>query len=147
MIGFQDIFDADAVRSQMAEVIQDLSDAPVTWAADAQGGSYDHYSDQENIPVTEDTERVRLHSAEKQFVRKTARDMVFTPDFGGTSDSINQISVSRHFMADSPGSIGAMEYFSVHNDHLTDGSRAQGAYSKPASDHGQIIAHLHLREG
>jgi hypothetical protein len=38
-----------------------------------------------------------------------------------------------------------MEYFSVLNDHLTDGSHAEAPYNKLASDHGQIMAHMILK--
>jgi hypothetical protein len=108
--------------------------------------SNDRYSKEQNVQITEDIERVRLHSAEKQFVRKSARDMVYTAAFGGTFESIDQIYMSRHFMADAPNSLGEMEYFSVLNDHLTDGSHPEAPYNKLASDHGQIIAHMRLND-
>ena len=38
--------------------------------------------------------------------------------------------------------IGEMEYFSVLNDHMTDGSYREAPYNKLASDHGQIIAQI-----
>jgi len=102
----------------------------------------DRYSDAQSAQITEDINRVRLHSAEKMFVRKSARDMVYTSAFGGNFESIDQIYMSRHFHPDYPGKIGEMEYFSVLNDHLTDGSHAEAPYNKLASDHGQIIAHM-----
>lgn len=102
----------------------------------------DRYTDEENEQITEDIERVRLHSAEKLFVRKSARDMVYTSAFGGVFESIDQIYMSRHFHPDHIGKIGEMEYFSVLNDHLTDGSHPEAPYNKLASDHGQIIAHM-----
>ena len=105
----------------------------------------DRYSDAENVAIREGIEAVRLHSAEKEFVRKSARDMVFTSAFGGTFESIDQIYLSRHFMPDYEGHIGAMAYFSALNDHLTDGSHPEAPYNKLASDHGQIIAHLRAR--
>ena len=104
--------------------------------------SRDHYSDAQNEQITEDINRVRLHSAEKMFVRKSARDMVYTSAFGGTFESIDQIYMSRHFHPDYANKIGEMEYFSVLNDHLTDGSHPEAPYNKLASDHGQIIAHM-----
>ncbi|UWR23244.1 endonuclease/exonuclease/phosphatase family protein [Sulfitobacter sp. S190] len=107
----------------------------------------DRYSEAENIQITEDIEAVRLHSAERQFVQKSLRDMVFTAAFGGVYESIDQIYMSRHFMANSPDSIGEMEYFSVFNDHLTDGSHPEAPYNKLASDHGQIMAHMRLKGG
>ncbi|MEL6886861.1 MAG: endonuclease/exonuclease/phosphatase family protein [Pseudomonadota bacterium] len=118
-----------------------------TWMLrhDAQNPS-DRYSRAEDTQIREAMENVRLHSAEKQFVKKSARDMVYTAAFGGTYESIDQIYMSRHFMADAPDSIGEMEYFSVLNDHLTDGSHPEAPYNKLASDHGQIIAHLRLRD-
>jgi endonuclease/exonuclease/phosphatase family metal-dependent hydrolase len=104
--------------------------------------SRDRYSDAQNEQIAEKTNRVRLHSAEKMFVRKSARDMVYTSAFGGTFESIDQIYMSRHFHPDYADKIGEMEYFSVLNDHLTDGSHPEAPYNKLASDHGQIIAHM-----
>lgn len=106
----------------------------------------DRYSDAEDIQIQEDIEQVRLHSAERQFLRKSARDIVYTAAFGGVYESIDQIYMSRHFMENTKDSIGQMEYFSVLNDHLTDGSHAEAPYNKLASDHGQIIAHMRLKD-
>ena len=106
----------------------------------------DRYSKEENLQITEDVERVRLHSAEKLFVRKSLRDMVYTSAFGGNFESIDQIYMSRHFHPDFEARIGQMEYFSALNDHLTDGSHPEAPYNKLASDHGQIIAHMRLND-
>ncbi len=108
---------------------------------DAQTGR-DRYSKTENLQIREAINRVRLHSAEKLFVRKSSRDMVYTSAFGGNFESIDQIYMSNHFHPDDKDKIGEMEYFSVLNDHLTDGSHAEAPYNKLASDHGQIIAHM-----
>ena len=107
----------------------------------------DRYSEEENRQITEDVERVRLHSAEKLFVRKSLRDMVYTAAFGGVFESIDQIFLSRHFHPDFDGKIGEMTYFSVFNDHLTDGSHPEAPYNKLASDHGQVMAHMDLYAG
>lgn len=104
----------------------------------------DRYSKEEATQITESVEAVRLHSAEKLFVRKSLRDMVYTSAFGGVYESIDQILLSRHFHPDYEERIGEMEYFSVLNDHLTDGSHPEAPYNKLASDHGQIMAHLRL---
>ncbi|MEM7732779.1 MAG: endonuclease/exonuclease/phosphatase family protein [Pseudomonadota bacterium] len=104
----------------------------------------DRYSKDENVQIKENVERVRLHSAERLFVRKSARDMVYTSAFGGNFESIDQIFLSRHFHPDTPGPLGEMQYFSVFNDHLTDGSHPEAPYNKLASDHGQIMAHMEL---
>ncbi|MEX0279841.1 MAG: endonuclease/exonuclease/phosphatase family protein [Arenibacterium sp.] len=104
----------------------------------------DRYSRDENTQITEDIEKVRLHSAEKLFVRKSLRDMVYTAAFGGVFESIDQIFMSRHFLPETKDSIGEMSYFSVLNDHLTDGSHPEAPYNKLASDHGQIMAHFRL---
>lgn len=108
---------------------------------DAQTGR-DRYSDAENLRIRSAIDRVRLHSAEKLFVRKSSRDMVYTSAFGGNFESIDQIYMSHHFHPDNEDKIGEMEYFSALNDHLTDGSHAEAPYNKLASDHGQIIAHM-----
>jgi hypothetical protein len=105
----------------------------------------DRYSAEEATQIREDIESVRLHPAEKLFVRKSLRDMVFTAAFGGVYESIDQIYLSRHFLPETVGNIGEMEYFSVLNDHLTDGSHAEAPYNKLASDHGQIMAHMTLK--
>ena len=110
---------------------------------DAKDGR-DRYTKEENLQITEDVEAVRLHSAEKLFVRKSLRDMVYTSAFGGVFESIDQIFLSRHFLPEADGTIGEMEYFSVLNDHLTDGSHPEAPYNKLASDHGQIMAHMRL---
>jgi endonuclease/exonuclease/phosphatase family metal-dependent hydrolase len=104
----------------------------------------DRYSDEENAQIREDIERVRLHSAEKLFVRKSLRDMVYTSAFGGVFESIDQLFLSRHFHPDYKARIGEMDYFSVFNDHITDGSHPEAPYNKLASDHGQILAHMKL---
>ncbi|WP_299871205.1 endonuclease/exonuclease/phosphatase family protein [uncultured Sulfitobacter sp.] len=106
----------------------------------------DRYSDAENEQISEDIDAVRLHAAEKLFVRKSLRDMVYTAAFGGVYESIDQILLSRHFLSDSPRSRGEMIYFSVLNDHLTDGSHPEAPYNKLASDHGQIMATIEMKE-
>ncbi|QUJ75427.1 endonuclease/exonuclease/phosphatase family protein [Sulfitobacter albidus] len=104
----------------------------------------DRYSAEDAAQITADIEAVRLRSAEKLFVQKSLRDMVFTAAFGGVYESIDQIYLSPHFLP-GPQSIGEMTYFSVLNDHLTDGSHPEAPYNKLASDHGQIMAHLSLK--
>lgn len=106
--------------------------------------SNDRYSKAENQQITEDIDRVRLRCAERMFVRKSLRDMVYTSAFGGVYESIDQIYMSRDFDPDYDNAIGEMEYFSVLNDHLTDGSHPEAPYNKLASDHGQIMAHMRL---
>ena len=102
----------------------------------------DRYSDAQNDVIQEKISKVRLFSAEKLFVRKSLRDMVYTSAFGGVFESIDQILMSRHFHPEFAEKIGDMEYFSVLNDHLTDGSHPEAPYNKLASDHGQIMAHM-----
>lgn len=107
----------------------------------------DRYKDNENDKIQEAVDSMRLHSAEKLFVRKSLRDMIYTSAFGGVFESIDQILMSRHFHPDYAQRIGEMEYFSVLNDHLTDGSHPEAPYNKLASDHGQIIAHMVINDG
>lgn len=102
----------------------------------------DRYSVEEAARITEAVDSTRLHSAEKLFVRKSLRDMVYTASFGGVFESIDQILLSRHFHPEAEAPLAQMEYFSVLNDHLTDGSHPEAPYNKLASDHGQIMAHL-----
>ena len=106
--------------------------------------AHQRYSKAEAAQILESIESVRLHSAEKIFVRKSLRDMVYTSAFGGVYESIDQILMSRHFHPDNAARVGEMEYFSVFNDHLTDGSHPEAPYNKLASDHGQIVAHMRM---
>ncbi len=108
--------------------------------------SGDRYKDHENDQIQADITRFRLHSAEKLFVRKSARDMVYTSAFGGVFESIDQIFMSHHFLPENPDRIGEMSYFSALNDHLTDGSHPEAPYNKLASDHGQIMAHMNVHD-
>ncbi len=117
-----------------------------TWMLRHDAKEYsDRYSEEESKQITEDIEAVRLHSAEKLFVRKSLRDMVYTSAFGGVYESIDQIFMSRHFHPEFADRVGEMSYFSVFNDHLTDGSHPEAPYNKLASDHGQIMAHVRMR--
>ncbi|WP_282157178.1 endonuclease/exonuclease/phosphatase family protein [Shimia thalassica] len=104
----------------------------------------DRYTKEENKAITNAVLAHQLTSAEALFVRKSMRDMVYTAAFGGIYESLDQIYLSRHFHPDNASRIGDMEYFSVFNDHLTDGSHAEAPYNKLASDHGQIMAHMKI---
>ncbi len=104
----------------------------------------ERYSDEENAQIRGRIDALRLYSAERLFVRRSLRDMVYTSAFGGVYQSIDQILMSRHFHPDNPARIAEMDYFSTFNDHITDGSHAEAPYNKLASDHGQIMAHLRM---
>ncbi len=106
----------------------------------------DRYSKEQDLTIRANIEAMRLTSAEKLFVRKSLRDVVYTTAFGGVHESIDQIYLSQHFHPDNPNRLGEMEYFCVLNDHLTDGSHPEAPYNKLASDHGQIMAHMRLRK-
>lgn len=106
----------------------------------------DRYSETENMQISSTIEHLRLHSAEKLFVRRSLRDMVYTSVFGGSFESIDQIYLSHHFHPDNDIALGELVYFTVLNDHLTDGSHEDAPYNKLASDHGQIMAHISLKD-
>ncbi|MBT8153984.1 endonuclease/exonuclease/phosphatase family protein [Epibacterium ulvae] len=105
----------------------------------------DRYTDDENTNISEAIDSMRLRSAEHMFLRKSLRDVVYTTAFGGVHESIDQIYMSRHFDPTWNGASGEMQYYTVLNDHLTDGSHPEAPYNKLASDHGQIMAHMRLR--
>jgi endonuclease/exonuclease/phosphatase family metal-dependent hydrolase len=104
----------------------------------------DRYSEEEDVAIREQVLRYQLQSAEMQFIKNSQRDMVYTTAFGGVYESIDQILMSQHFLKDSPNAIGEMDYFSVFNDHITNGAHPEAPYNKLASDHGQIMAHIRL---
>lgn len=117
-----------------------------SWMLRHDAESYsDRYSPEEHIAITAAVEGARLQSAENLFVARSLRDMVYTSAFMGVYESIDQILLSRHFHPENEGRIADMEYFSVLNDHITDGAHPEAPYNKLASDHGQIKAHLRLR--
>lgn len=139
-----DLNDADnAVSSQIIEGETPFKNYTWMLRHDARNAS-DRYTQAEDTQIQAVIRSVKLHSAERLFVRKSARDMVYTSAFGGHFESIDQILLSHHFLQDAPGAIGQMTYFSVLNDHLTDGSHPEAPYNKLASDHGQIMVHLDL---
>ena len=111
----------------------------------------DRYSRDENETIREAVEAMRLHSAETLFARKSLRDMVYTSTFGGIYESIDQIFLSRHFVPEAKGKdagkLGQMDYFTIYNDHLNDGSHPEAPHNKLISDHGQIMVHLSLKGG
>ncbi len=107
----------------------------------------DRYSRAENESITAAIEAVKLTSAEALFVRKSAKDMIYTSAFGGVYESIDQMFLSRHFDPNEQGRVAEVDYLAVFNDHLTDGSHPEAPYNKLASDHGQLIAHLNLLDG
>ncbi len=104
----------------------------------------DRYSREENEKITNAIESIRLTSAELYFVRRSARDMIYSSAFGGVYESIDQILLSPHFDPGNENRSGEVEYVSVFNDHLTDGSHPEAPYNKLASDHGQLVAHFNL---
>ncbi|TCO72805.1 endonuclease/exonuclease/phosphatase family protein [Rhodovulum euryhalinum] len=104
----------------------------------------DTYTRSEDATIREAVERVRLHSAERLFIRKSLRDLAYTNAFGGVFESFDAILFSRHFHPDWPGRIGEMTHFGVYNDHITDGTHPEAPGNVRASDHGQIMAHVRL---
>ncbi|MEM9581074.1 MAG: endonuclease/exonuclease/phosphatase family protein, partial [Pseudomonadota bacterium] len=112
---------------------------------------HDRYTREENEQIRENVEAMRLHSAETLFARKSLRDMVYTSTFGGIYESIDQLFLSRHFVPEAEGaeagSLGRMEYFTILNDHLNDGSHPEAPHNKLISDHGQLMVHLSLKGG
>lgn len=104
----------------------------------------DRYKDSENVQIRGDIEANLLTSAERLFVRKSLRDMVYTSVFGGVYESIDAILLSHHFHPDNAKALGEMTYLEVFNDHLTDGGHEDAPYNKLASDHGQLVAHMRL---
>ncbi|MEL7471445.1 MAG: endonuclease/exonuclease/phosphatase family protein [Pseudomonadota bacterium] len=100
----------------------------------------DRYSDEENDQIQAAVRGAMLESAEKMFVRRAQRDMIYTAAFNGVYESIDLILLSAHFQDGASDQIGRLEYLQCFNDHLTDGSFEEAPYNKLASDHGQLVA-------
>ena len=101
---------------------------------------HDRYSEEENTAIQASVRGAMLESAERMFVRRAQRDMVYTAAFNGVYESIDLILLSRHFQEGAHGQIARLEYLQCLNDHLTDGSFDDAPYNKLASDHGQLVA-------
>ncbi|MEM9141164.1 MAG: endonuclease/exonuclease/phosphatase family protein, partial [Pseudomonadota bacterium] len=102
----------------------------------------DRYSDEENEAIQTAIRGVMLESAERMFVQRAQRDMIYTAAFNGVYESIDLILLSRHFQDGHPEQIAKLDYLDCLNDHLTDGSFEEAPYNKLASDHGQLVAHI-----
>lgn len=100
----------------------------------------DRYSDEENDAIQASVRSTMLESAERLFVQRAQRDMIYTAAFNGVYESIDLILLSSHFQEGHPDQIGRLEYLKCLNDHLTDGSFEEAPYNKLASDHGQLVA-------
>lgn len=102
----------------------------------------ERYSDEENTQIQTAVRSAMLESAERMFVRKAQRDMIYTAAFNGVYESIDLILLSGHFQEGHADQIARLEYLQCLNDHLTDGSFEEAPYNKLASDHGQLVATL-----
>ncbi|MEM9062082.1 MAG: endonuclease/exonuclease/phosphatase family protein [Pseudomonadota bacterium] len=100
----------------------------------------DRYSDDENDLIQTAVRGAMLESAEKMFVRRAQRDMIYTAAFNGVYESIDLILLSAHFQEGATEQIARLDYLQCFNDHLTDGSFVEAPYNKLASDHGQLVA-------
>ena len=101
---------------------------------------HDRYSEEENTIIQASVRGAMLESAERMFVRRAQRDMIYTAAFNGVYESIDLILLSRHFQEGADGQLARLEYLQCLNDHLTDGSFEDAPYNKLASDHGQLVA-------
>lgn len=102
----------------------------------------DRYTADENDTIQASVTGVLLESAERMFVRRAERDMVYTASFNGVYESIDLILLSSHFQEGHADQIARLDYLQCLNDHLTDGSFEEAPYNKLASDHGQLVATL-----
>lgn len=100
----------------------------------------DRYTPDENEQIQSSIRSVMLQSAERIFVRRAQRDMIYTAAFNGVYESIDVILLSGHFQQGHKDQIGELDYLQCFNDHLTDGSFEEAPYNKLASDHAQLVA-------
>ncbi|MFK7944910.1 MAG: endonuclease/exonuclease/phosphatase family protein [Paracoccaceae bacterium] len=102
----------------------------------------ERYSEEENTQIQAAVRGSLLESAERMFVRRAQRDMIYTAAFNGVYESIDLILLSAHFQQGHADQIARLDYLKCFNDHLTDGSFEEAPYNKLASDHGQLVATL-----
>ncbi len=134
----------DSVNSVSSEILSgELPFKNYSWMRRHDAAKeHDRYTPEENDQIQASVRNVLLESAERMFVRRAQRDMIYTAAFNGVYESIDLILLSRHFQDGHADCIAQLEYLTCLNDHLTDGSFEEAPYNKLASDHGQLVASL-----
>ncbi len=114
-----------------------VGDAPLR-RPDA-GKADDFHTAEEAARIDEQISAVHLHSAADLVAPARSRETALTTAFG----NLDRILVSRHFHPDFPDGLGVIEDFLTLNDHILPKPPPD---TTMASDHGQIVAQVRLRD-
>jgi endonuclease/exonuclease/phosphatase family protein len=88
---------------------------------------------------------VLLYNVKDIQARQSYRDAYYTHIHNGHYESLDHILVSQEFVHQNPKRLGQVEYVSVLNDHLIDGTLSDEKLPVWQSDHGQVVATIRLR--
>jgi Endonuclease/Exonuclease/phosphatase family len=86
-----------------------------------------------------------LYSAYEINNRQTGRDISYSHIFSGHYENLDHILVSEQFYDRNPDRIGELTNLRHFNDHLFDAQLTEDRPNRVVSDHGQIVAEIHLR--
>jgi hypothetical protein len=86
-----------------------------------------------------------LYSAHELTARRTGRDVSYTHIFNGHYENLDHVLVSQEFYERNPQRIAEVMLLRYFNDHLVDSQLSNDRRDRIVSDHGQLVAEIHLR--
>ena len=90
---------------------------------------------------------VHMYNVKDIQARQSYRDVYYTHLHNGHYDSLDHILVSQEFVRQNPQRLGFVEYVKTYNDHLIDETLSDDRVPFWESDHGQVVASIHLERG
>ncbi len=90
---------------------------------------------------------VHMYNVKDIQSRQSYRDVYYTHLHNGFYDSLDHILVSQEFVRQNPQRLGYVEYVKNYNDHLIDETLSDDRVPLWESDHGQVVATIHLERG
>lgn len=90
---------------------------------------------------------VHMYNVKDIQARQSYRDVYYTHLHNGHYDSLDHILVSQEFVRQNPQRLGFVEYVKNFNDHLIDDTLSDDRVPFWQSDHGQVVASIHLERG
>lgn len=88
---------------------------------------------------------VLLYAAKEIQARHTRGDFYYTHLHDAHYESLDHVFLSQEFMPQNPQHVARVKYVSVLNDHLMDKHLMDHPVEVWKSDHGQVVAHIELR--
>jgi len=89
---------------------------------------------------------VLLYSTYDIQARNSYQNVSYSHIHNGHYDTLDHILVSQEFYKHNRRRIGEVEYLHFFNDHLVDDTLSHERCSRIASDHGQVVVTIRMRE-